>query len=264
VSRDDRVSFGVAGLDALLDGGVPRLSTSVVEGGTGVGKTLLGLHFLIEGARRGEPGLLLTLEEAPDQLRAIGQGFGWDLAAIEQAGMLRLHHASPVELSPDAFLHTAREILAQSGARRVVLDSLTSVELSVSSKRRFRELIYAMSKHVRAAEATLLMTLESQQLVGAGPLTSGGISPAADNVILLRYVEVDGVLQRAVSVLKARGIEHSTELRRLQITSSGAEVLEVFEGMRGVLTGIPIGNTRRTGASMGKGARVPRQSRGRR
>ena len=85
VSIPERASTGVAGLDAMLGGGLPRASATIVQGGTGTGKTLLGLQFLLEGARRGEAGIHFTLEETPDQLRGIAHGLGWDLAGVRGA-----------------------------------------------------------------------------------------------------------------------------------------------------------------------------------
>jgi circadian clock protein KaiC len=83
------------------------------------------------------------------------------------------------------------------------------------------------------------MTMEVAELLGTAQLTGHGVSSTADNLILLRYVEVDGRLERAVSVLKARGTGHATELRRFQIDGCGARVGERFQDLRGVLTGIP-------------------------
>jgi circadian clock protein KaiC len=234
-----RVPTGLAGLDALLAGGVPASTTTIVQGGPGTGKTLLGLHFLVEGAQRGEPGLLLTLEETPDQLRAVAANYGWDLPALESAGRLLLHYTSPVELSTDRFLTEARDHVRQVGARRLVLDSLSSASLGVTSERRFRELIYATARHLRASDVTSLMTLEVPQLLGSGQIGGHGLSAAADTLVLLRYVEIEGRLERAVSVLKSRGVRHDTELRRLRIGPRGAEVGSGFGAARGVITGVP-------------------------
>jgi len=109
----------------------------------------------------------------------------------------------------------------------------------VLSPRRFRELVYALAKHLRAAGVTAVMTVEVPELLGTAQLTSHGVSSIADNLIVLRYVEVDGRLERVVFVLKARGIGHITELRRLLIDGHGAQVGERFQDLRGVLTGIP-------------------------
>jgi circadian clock protein KaiC len=239
-AEGSRLLTGVEGLDMLLGGGMPRATTAIVQGGPGTGKTLLGLHFLIEGAQRGEPGVLLTLEETPDQLRAVARNFGWDLPALERAGRLLLHYTSPVELSTDRFLNQARERVRQLGARRLVLDSLSSASLGVSSERRFRELIFATVRHLRASDVSSLMTLEVPQLLGAAELGAHGLSAAADTLVLLRYVELEGRLERAISVLKSRGVRHQTELRRLRIGPRGAEVGSGFSDVRGVLTGLPV------------------------
>ncbi len=215
VDLADRVTTGIAGLDALLLGGLPRASTTVIEGGTGTGKTLVSLQFLLEGAHRGEPGILFTLEETPAQIRAVAKSFGWDLAALEAQGRLVISYTSPVELATDRFLHETLRQIAKVGARRVVLDGLTSLSLGASSQRRFLEVIYALIKHVRVAEVTALMTME---------VTGHGVASIADNVIVLRAVEVDGHLERAVSILKARGIGHVTERRRFLIDDRGAHV----------------------------------------
>ena len=239
VDLADRVATGIPGLDALLSGGLPRASATIVEGGTGTGKSLVGLHFLVEGARRGEPGILFTLEETPAQIRAVAGSFGWNVAPLEADDRLVIRYASPVELLTDRFLDQALRLIAKVGARRVVLDSLTSLSLGVVSPRRFRELVYALTKHARAAGVTLVMTMEIAELLGASQLTGHGVSSIADNVIVLRYVEVEAHLERAVLVLKARGTGHASELRRFVIDDRGAHVEARFEGLRGVLTGVP-------------------------
>jgi circadian clock protein KaiC len=240
VSTPERASTGVAGLDAMLGGGLPRASTTVVQGGTGTGKTLLGLQFLLEGARQGEPGIHFTLEETPDQLRGIAHGLGWDLPAFEESGLLRLSYVSPVELSTDRFLDRARQEVEELGARRAVLDSLTSMALGVSSDRRFKELVYSLAKHFRALGVTLNMNMEVADLLGSAQLSGHGVSFAADNVIQLKYVEIEGRLERGLSVLKARGVRHATDVRRLGVEKGGVEVGSPFEGLRGVLTGLPV------------------------
>ena len=240
VSPAERVPTGVGGLDAMLGGGLPRASATVVQGGTGTGKTLLGLRFLLEGARHGEPGIHFTLEETAEQLRGIAQGFGWDLRPLEERGLLTLSYVSPVELSTDCFLDRARQQVEQLGARRAVLDSLTSMALGVSSDRRFKELVYAVTKHFRARGVTLNMNMEVADLLGSAQLSGYGISFAADNVIQLKYVEVKGRLERGVSVLKARGVQHATDVRKVSVTADGIEVGSPFKGLRGVLTGLPV------------------------
>jgi circadian clock protein KaiC len=238
-SYGERASTGIAGLDEMLGGGLPRSSATVVQGATGTGKTLLGLQFLLDGARRGEPGIHFTLEETADQLRGIAQGFGWNLRELEERRLFHLCYVSPVELSTDAFLDRARQLVADAGAKRAVLDSLTSMALGVPSERRFKELVYAMTKHFRALGVTFNLNMEIAEMLGAAQISGHGISFAADNVIQLKYVEQEGRLDRGISVLKARGVRHATDVRRLNIKDRGVEVGAPFKGLRGVLTGLP-------------------------
>lgn len=232
-----RVPSGVKGLDALFGGGLPQLSNTLVQGPTGSGKTLLGLQFLIEGARRGERGAMCTLEETPDQLRAAAASLGWDLEALEQQGLLILDYSSPVELSTDRYLQMMRDLVTRTKAQRVVFDSLTSMALGVSSDRRFKELVYAVGKHMREAGVTLLMTLETTQLLGGTDMAARGVSFIADNVIQLRYLEMGGRLDRGLSVLKARGLAHDTGLRLLNIERGALRLSRPGPAGGGVLTG---------------------------
>jgi circadian clock protein KaiC len=237
---DERVPTGSTGLDEMLGGGLPRASATVIQGGTGTGKTLLGLQFLLEGARNGEPGIHFSLEETTNQLRSVARGLGWDLRPLEDQGLFTFRYVSPVELSTDSFLHRARQEVERLGARRAVLDSLTSMALGVPSERRFKELVYAVTKHFRAAGVTLNMNMEIADLLGSAQLSGHGVSFAADNVIQLKYVEVDGSLERAISVLKARGVRHATNVRRLRVDAGKIDVDSAFAGLRGVLTGLPV------------------------
>jgi len=237
---EERVRTGAAGLDDMLGGGLPPWSSTVVQGGTGTGKTMLGLQFLLEGARNGEPGIHFALEETANQLRRIARDFGWDLRPLEDRGLFTFNYVSPVELSTDCFLDRARQQVERLGARRAVLDSLTSMALGVPSERRFKELVYAITKHFRAARVTLAMNMEIADLLGSAQLSGHGVSFAADNVIQLKYVEVEGRLERGISVLKARGTRHATDVRRLSIDAGRIGVDAAFSGLRGVLTGLPV------------------------
>ncbi len=236
------VSTGIAQFDALLRGGLPQASATTVLGGTGTGKTLLGLHFVVEGARRGEPGIFFSLEETPDQLREIAQAFPFEFGSLEEKGLLTVRYKAPIELSTDRFLYEAMQQVERLGAKRVVLDSLTSLALGAVSERRYKELVYALAKHLRDIGVTLMMTMEIPELLGAGQLSGHGVSFASDNVVQLRYVELGGRLDRAISIIKARGVDVNTEVRGMTIGARGVEVSDraPFKEMRGVLTGLPI------------------------
>jgi circadian clock protein KaiC len=236
----ERLSTGSPALDEILGGGLPSRSVSLITGEPGTGKTLLSLSFLLAGARQGEPGVFFGLEETPEQLRWMASSFGWDLPTLEAQGLLSLSYTWPVELSTDRFVDEARRRVEALRARHAVLDGLTGLSVGVPSEQRYKELVYALAKHFRALGITLVLTLEVPELLGAGQLTGHGISSITDNVILLRYLEVAGHLERAISVLKARGVKHQTQLRRLVIASEGLRLGPPFKRLRCVLTGIPV------------------------
>jgi circadian clock protein KaiC len=252
---EERLTTGVVGLDELLGGGLPARSVTFVQGATGIGKTLLGLHFLVAGARLGETGILFTLEETLEQLCGIAANFGWDLRELERQGRLALNYASPVELSTDRFLHDVRERVETLGVRRLVLDSLTSAAIGASSHRRFQELVFAVTKHLRVAGVTSVMVVEVPALIGSASLGGDGISPAADNIVLMRYLEIEGRLDRALAVLKARGVNVRSELRQLSIGREGLQVGAGFRGLRGVLTGHPDPDGHASGPPSAESAR---------
>ncbi|HVZ71223.1 MAG TPA: ATPase domain-containing protein [Polyangia bacterium] len=240
VAHADRISMGVSGLDEMLAGGIPRTSSALVQGATGVGKTNLCLQFLLEGARRGERGVFFTFEETPDQLRAAAASLGHDLGRHEREGLIVLRYTSPVELSTDRFLHEARGFVEAHGAKRAVFDSLSSMALGVPSNRRFQELVYSIVKHMRHAGVTACMTIEAEQVIGAGLTAGHGVSFFADTLIQIRYVEIKGKIERALSVMKSRGTNHSAELRALTIGEGGLRVTPGrFDDLFGIFTGTP-------------------------
>ena len=192
----------------------------------------LGHAFSPDAPWQREFDTAFRFEETPDQLRGLGATLGWDLARAEASGRLRLSYTSPVELSTDRYLDQARQQIADLGARRVVLDGLSSLALSVPSERRFKELVYASTKHFRDSGATVYMTLELEEALGSGHLTGRAISSLADNVILLRHLEVRDRLERAVLVLKARGTAHDSGVRHFSIDASGPHVGGSFADVR--------------------------------
>jgi circadian clock protein KaiC len=232
-----KVPTGVPGLDELCRGGLPSGSTTLIEGCSGTGKSTIAMRFLVEGAERGEPGVHFGLEERPAQIRGVSSRFGWDLAAFEAQALLTLSYTSPVELNADRFLGEALHLIRQMGAKRVVLDSTSALAMGLETSGRFRELFYALATHLREEGVTALLTAEIPELLGSAQLTGRAVSSIADNVILLRYVELAGRLDRAISVLKMRGSEHGTELRRMSIGATGPSVEGAFPSLRGVLTG---------------------------
>lgn len=246
-----RLSTGVAGLDSMMGGGLPSRSTTLLQGGTGTGKSTLAISFLAEGARRGEPGLMITLEETREQVVESFSSRNWPLEQWDRQGLLRIVYVSPVELAGDALLQTARGLIDQLGAKRAVIDSISSLNLSLATENRSAELIYSLVKTFRTKDVTTIVTNEVPQLMGTAALSSEGYSFVVDNTIMLRYVEIESRLALAVTVLKMRGSAHERLLRELRITGDTVSVLDPFLEFHGVLSGVPTqlesGSKRRQG-----------------
>jgi circadian clock protein KaiC len=235
-----RLPTGLPRLDEMLDGGLPPGTATMVAGGAGTGKTLLGMHFITAGAARGEPGVIVTFQENPAQLRQIARAFDWDLRALEEQGLLAHLYHSPVEIQPD--IHTARvaEAVQRIGARRVLVDSLKDLEIATADKVRYKDYVYSLVNEFKRQGITTLLTNEIPELFGSFSLSEFGVSFIADNVILLRYVEMGGRMGRALNVLKVRGSQHDKEIRTFKITDQGICIGNAVRAATGVLTGTPV------------------------
>jgi circadian clock protein KaiC len=245
-----RLSLGVPGLDDMTHEGVLSATSTLVAGSAGTGKTLLGLHFLLEGIRRGESGLLITFQETPSMLRAFSGGFGWHLEQLEAEGQLYLLYSSPVELSVDQHAETIRQCIGETGARRIVMDSLKDIELATPDKVRYKDYTYSMVNDFRRQGITSLLTAEIPEMFGHFTVSEYDVSFVTDNVILMRYVEIEGHVARALSVLKMRGSDHDKSVREFEIRpQTGIEVLQPFSDYDTVLTGASV-TTGPPGASL--------------
>ncbi|MDG6965020.1 MAG: hypothetical protein JRN27_06465 [Nitrososphaerota archaeon] len=233
-----RSRFGVAGLDELLGGGLVKGDAALLAGSAGSGKTTLGIQFLMEGTKKGENGIYVTFEELPNQIYRDSANFGWDLKRLEKEGHLRMVCTSPgVLLDPDAAELVLGRAIAETGARRIVFDSLSHLA-AFAPEGELRTSIYSMIMLLKRHGLTSVMLWEVSQLIGPSlSVTDMGLSFLLDAIILLKPVEAEGILRRAVVVLKVRGSDHDRSLRRYEITSSGFEVKGNFSEYSGVLSG---------------------------
>ena len=212
-----RRSSGIPALDEMLaDGYWPGAST-LCAGPSGSGKTLMGLHFIFNGARQGEPGLLATLQEHPIQLARIVKGFGWSL---DEKGV-ELMYRSPIDLYIDQWVYDLLEAVERSGARRVLIDSLTDLQLGAPDEARFREYMYSLLQRFSRQGVSLFMTSELPDLFEVRRLSEFGVSHLSDNVVLLQYVREKAAVRRALTVLKTRASRHEPQIREFRITPEG-------------------------------------------
>ena len=197
--------------------GLPRRVQHPHRRAFGLGKTLMGLHFLFNGARAGHPGIFASLQEDTQQLDRVASGFGWSFAEDD----VEMLHASPVDLYVDEWVYSLLDRAQEIGAQRIVLDSLTDLSAAVVDPLRFREYLYSLTQRCAKRGISLMLTLELPDLYE--PTTTGheGISHLSDNVILLNYVKRSEGLSRVMTVLKARATELQPAMREFRITSDG-------------------------------------------
>ncbi|MHB0876235.1 MAG: RAD55 family ATPase [Anaerolineae bacterium] len=235
-----RVPTGVPGLDDLLGGGFLPRSANLVEGAPGTGKSTLGLQFIYNGAvLHQDPGLILTFEQFPQQYYESALSFGWDLSALEKRGMLRVLMTSPEVGRSDLEAVNGRmeTLVREMGAKRVLVDSISRFSDLGLSENELRGAQHAFINGLKREGLTALLTSESLSLLGLSDRLADRIAYVVDSYLLLRYVEVDSSLRRALLVLKMRGSQHDRDIRQYDITTEGFTLRARFEGREGILSG---------------------------
>lgn len=215
-----RLRSGVEALDAMLDHGYWPGASTLLAGPTGVGKTVIGLHFVFHGVRNGEPGLIATMQEDPAQLERIVRQFGWSLANDHVTLMYR----SPIDLYLDQWVHELLHAIDTTGATRVLIDSFGDLQAASPDPTRFREYVYSLVHRCSRRGVSLMMTYEVPELFGLTRLSEESVSHLADNVVLLQYRSLDHSISRALTVLKTRASHHAPEAREFQITTDGITI----------------------------------------
>jgi circadian clock protein KaiC len=234
----DRLPIGVAGLDAMIGGGLREHSVSLLLGTPGTGKTILALQFLAQGARHGERGVFVTFHESPSHLRDQAESLGIAGPDLFENGAVQILYESPIELNADRVAARVREVIAQGGVRRLAIDSLTNLEAELEPNTQSDYLI-GLTTYLRMQEVTTLMLKEIPELAG-GPLTLAGmtVSVTVDNILLLRHVELDGQLERIVTVIKIRDSDFDARVHRYRIDAGGLVLGEPLAGVEGILIGL--------------------------
>jgi circadian clock protein KaiC len=235
------ISVGVAGLDEMLGGGTKPGSSILVAGPAGTGKTCLALQFISEGVRNGEPGVMALFEETESKYVEQAQGLGVDIGEMSKKGLVEIVYARPLDLSVDEMLYAMEEAILRIGAKRVIIDSITGLEaaLAPTFKEDFRESLYRLIGALTSSGVTLMMTVEQTESYNELRFTPHAISFLTHDVILQKYVEIEGELRTVMTVIKTRGRKHSREFREYTIGEEGIMVGEAMRDYNGIITGVP-------------------------
>lgn len=220
-----RLSTGIAGFDKLIEGGFEEHSVNLVVGGSGSGKTIFSVQFLIDGLRRDEKVMYITFEEKKREFYGNMIKFGWDLDDYEKRGRFFFLEYSPekVETMLEEGGGAIESIVLKYGITRIVIDSITSFALLFEQELKRREAALSLFNIIRNWKCTSLLTLEDEK-----PETSDGVATSiefeADSIIVLYFLRRKTRRERFIEVLKMRGTRHSTEIRGFDISPKGIVV----------------------------------------
>jgi len=222
-----RIRFGVDGLDNMVQGGIPERSLLVTIGGAGTGKTTFGLQFLESGVQQGQKGVYITLEESYGRIIQSANEKGWAFDEHVANDDLAVVDLDPVEManSLSSIRNELPRLVEEFGAERLVLDSVSLLEMMYDDQARRRTEIYDFTKSLKEAGVTTLLTSEASE---DNPFASrhGIIEYLTDGVVVLRYVRPEDFRETrlAVEIQKIRDANHSRETKPYEITNDGISV----------------------------------------
>lgn len=229
---------GIPEIDELLNGGIESGTVTIISGPSGVGKTTLGLQFIKEAAGRGDRSVVYLFEEAVDTLLNRCEGINIPVRAMVERGTLTVVKVDPLLYSPDEFAHQVRLEVEQAGAKIIMVDSVLGYKLSFQEDDLIRN-IHSLCQYLKGKGVTTLLTNEVESITGDFKATELGVSYLADNIIFLRYLEIQGQLRRAIGVLKKRLSDFEKTLREFEISRYGIKVGRPLAQLRGILSGVP-------------------------
>lgn len=235
-SSDVRITSGNEKLDVLCRGGIFRDSITLVSGPSGTGKTLMATQFMGVCAGTGERSLLFGYEESHDQLLRNARGWDIDFERAEKEGKLKIICLYPEEATLEEHLIAIKKAIDDFKPSRLAIDSLSALE-RISSIRSFRIFIVGLTSFVKERQICALFTTTTGSLVGGTSITEARISTLADIIVLLRYVEIKGSMQRALTILKMRGSDHDKGISGFTIDGRGMHIGDPISNVIGILSG---------------------------
>lgn len=239
---EQRLSMGIAELDRMMGGGVPMGDSLLITGSSGTGKSVLAQQFICQGIKEGEPGVVAVFEERPNEYATRATSLGLDLETPQDRGKLEILYLRPLDLSVDETMQEILDAVERLDAKRLVIDSLAGFEMALAPGFRtdFRESLYRMIGALTGIGVTILSTVETEESFTSFPFSTHSISFLTDDILRLRYVEIEGQLRKVISVIKMRGGDHSKDIRDYDITDEGVVIAgERMKHYRGLTTGIP-------------------------
>ena len=223
----EHLNTGVLGLDELIGGGLLKRSITLVSGSAGIGKSTMGMHFLLEGAKHQESGIYIAVEEGEAQILNTADALGLPLRQAVKHGLIEIIYLSREHVRGTQFAAILTEKIGTSRAQRLVLDSASHiVSIGKPENDELRQLLYNLIVRFKALNVTSIFTLESQSMFSTGSITDRDFSPIADNLFMLRYINKNDALQPTLTVVKTRGTAHERGTFLFEIGKGGMRIEE--------------------------------------
>ena len=202
-----RITTGVPGLDALVNDGYLLGSTTVVAGISGVGKSVMGLHFIAEGARCGQRSLMLSLDEPVRQIIRNANSIGIDLAQLIDSGIVRVQYDTPQEIEIDRHFHDIEQIVQEFKPTRVLFDSLSTYGSNLGTEgRMFRDFFHALVALMKEHQTATVYNHENPEMLGMATMMGDfAMSSLVDNILLMNWIEMGDAFRLGLTVAKMRG-----------------------------------------------------------
>lgn len=232
----ERISSGIPALDKMLGGsGYFRGSSVLISGTAGTGKTSLAASFVDAACQRGERALYLAFEESPQQICRNMASIGLDLYEHVEKGLLKFQASRPTLNGLEMHLVTIHKLVTNFKPQVVVIDPITNL-VTVGSLSEVRAMLIRLIDFLQTEQITVLFTALSLNTV-VTEQTDEGVSSLVDAWLLVRDIESNGERNRGLYVMKSRGMKHSNQVREFVITDEGLDLINVYLGVEGVLTG---------------------------
>ncbi len=231
-----RVSTGIPRLDAMLGGkGYYRGSSVLISGSAGTGKTSFAAHFADAACRRGERCLYFAFEESESQVMRNMLSIGIDLEPWVKKGLLKYHADRPTIYGLETHLSVMQKMVNEFKPAAVIVDPVSNLN-AVANNANVKTMLTRLLDQLKLDRVTTVLTVLTQGSP-APESTDVDISSLADTWIRLRDVESGGERNRGMYILKSRGMAHSNQIREFVLTDKGVNLLDVYVGPSGVLTG---------------------------
>ncbi len=233
---DSRIPTHIPGFDELIEGGFLERSVSALTGVAGTGKTTFALEYIYNGAKdEDEKGLFISYGESKDQLEVIARKLSMNkLDEMTKEGLVTIAGIIPEKASIEAHVVEVQRLISETNAKRVVLDDVTGLQ-AICTDDEFYFLMKNLTQLAKSKGATVLLTLTTNELAGFS-ITGKGLSTVMDNIILMRYVEVEGRMDRSMILLKMRGTMHDNTIKKFSIRTGGIVMEGSFVGYIGILS----------------------------